>query len=334
MIHFRIFAEKTGGIMKTKLLLIAFVFVGLVLNAQVNKLSYHFENSLDESFGNGPTLKPLGDPGSFVLDTLNEISGKTKIVYRFAKNNGVQFNNASQFIKKTYTIEIYFVFDELSSWKRVVDWKNRKTDHGAYVYNGELNFYPYVYSGTAPVVAGEYTYYVITRDSTTNEVVLYTDAKQEITFTDNTDDAVTDTANVLNFFFDDLQVTGEASSGAVALINLYNYKLDTVAIKNNFNDLQGKVFGISEKQDKSFSAWPNPANGNLFVHLNSVPSGGTGQLTLYNTAGAAVVSQVVAAGSSPDRTLNVASLPDGIYLLKLQTSSGSDSRKVVIRHND
>ena len=136
-------------------------------------LRYHFENSLSEATGAGPVLTVLGNEGIYVLDTLNEISNKTKIVYRFEKNNGFQFDNSSNFIKKTYTIELYFVFDELTSWKRVVDWKNRKTDHGAYVYYGELNFYPYVYSDDAPVFAGEYTYYVVTRDSTTNLVKIY-----------------------------------------------------------------------------------------------------------------------------------------------------------------
>lgn len=106
---------------------------------------YNFENTLNEVSGLSPALAILGEQGSFVLDTLNEVNQNTKTVYRFTRNSGLQFNNvaAGNFLGDNYTIEIYFVFDELSSWKRVVDWKNRKTDWGAYVYYGELNFYHY-----------------------------------------------------------------------------------------------------------------------------------------------------------------------------------------------
>ena len=149
---------------------IIFALGTLFLQGQ-SVLRYNFNNSLVETNGVGPTMTVLGNQGVYEIDTLNEISGKTKTVYRFEKNSGFQFDNAASgnFLGSTYTIELYFVFDELQSWKRVIDWKNRKTDNGAYVYYGELNFYPYVYSGEAPVLPGEYTYYVVTRDGSTNK---------------------------------------------------------------------------------------------------------------------------------------------------------------------
>ena len=127
------------------------LFVSLVFSwhAEAQQvLFYNFENTLQEASGNGPELTVLGNQGIFEVVTLDEIEQKTKTVYRFEKNSGLQFNNvaAGNFVGEGYTIEIYFEFDELSSWKRVVDWKNRKTDWGAYVYNGELNFYNILYS--------------------------------------------------------------------------------------------------------------------------------------------------------------------------------------------
>ena len=79
---------------------------------------------------------PLDTMGMYVLDTLNEIGNQIRIVYRFRKNAGVQFNNtlAGNFLGQSYSIELYFVFDDLSSWKRVIDWKNRTSDHGAYIH--------------------------------------------------------------------------------------------------------------------------------------------------------------------------------------------------------
>src|ERR1039457_3869612 len=163
-------------------------------------LSYKFNNTLAESKGIGPTLTMLDSAGVFVLDTLNEVNGNTKTVYRFKKSSGLQFDNAlaGHFIDSTYTIELYFVFDELNGWKRVIDWKNRKTDWGAYVYYGKINFYNIVTSDTAPVAPGEYTYYVVARNGITKNIRMYTDAKTSLNFIDANDDGVIDTSNVLH----------------------------------------------------------------------------------------------------------------------------------------
>jgi len=194
--------------MKKTLLFLISLAIGISVSAQ-STLDHNFNNSLNEVNTAAPGLTVLGTQGNFVTDTLNEIAGSNKTVYRFERNNGLQFNNvaAGNFLGETYTIELYFVFDELSSWKRVVDWKNRKTDRGAYVYYGQLNFYPILYSGEAPVEAGEYTYYVNTRNAATKNVLIYTDADVKINFTDSNDDAVIDEDGILNFFYDDLAVT-------------------------------------------------------------------------------------------------------------------------------
>jgi len=61
--------------------------------------------------------------------------------------------------------------------------------------------------GEAPVEAGEYTYYVNTRNAAIKNVLIYTDADVKINFTDSNDDAVIDEDGILNFFYDDLAVT-------------------------------------------------------------------------------------------------------------------------------
>jgi len=311
------------------LLLFASIFAGL--NGQ-SVLRYEFSNSLNEKNGLGPTLTVLGNQGNFVLDTLNEISGKTKTVYRFEKNSGLQFNNAEadNFIGNNYSIEIYFVFDELTSWKRVVDWKNRKSDYGAYVYYGELNFYPFIYSDDAPVIAGEYTYYVITRDGTTNEVVIYTDADEEIRFTDNNGDALVDGDNVINFFHDDLAVPNEASSGAVALINLYNYVLDSNTVKQNFENIGGQVFSVNEyqKQSVGLEVYPNPAYNDALIDLSGFGNEAV-SISLYNTSGSSVFLQT--ATDTKAFRIDTSLLPEGFYLIRAESEHNTASQKLLIK---
>jgi hypothetical protein len=287
-------------------------------------LHYNFMNSLNEQSGAGPALTVLGNPGNFVIDTLSEIQGNNKMVYRFEKNNGLQFNNvaAGNFLGESYTIELYFVFDELTSWKRVVDWKNRKTDWGAYVYYGELNFYNILYSEEAPVVEDQYTYYVITRDGTSQKVLIYTDAEVKIDFTDTNGDALIDEDGVLNFFYDDLIVPNEAASGAVALLKLYNYALDSGEVKNNWNHIGGTVFGTTEViREQEIRVRPNPASSYFTIDLPESKTWDPVNLQIMNMQGQEVALMEVPGGQS---TLSVqtSSLARGIYYLRV--SSGHE----------
>jgi hypothetical protein len=301
-----------------------------LLQAQ-SVLRYEFLNNLDEKHGLGPTLTVLGNEGNFVLDTLNEINGNTKTVYRFEDNCGVQFNNAeaNNFIGTNYSIEIYFVLDELTSWKRVVDWKNRKSDNGAYVYYGELNFYPYEYSDDAPVIAGEYTYYVITRDGTTNQVLIYTDADEEITFFDEYSDALVDADNVINFFHDDLYVPNEAAPGAVALINLYNYVLDSAAVAQNFENIGGQVFSVKEirKADVPIRIYPNPAFESATIDISGFKSEPVA-VKIFNSSGLEVFNQNV----TPVKALaiNTTVFPEGIYMVRAESATMAASSRLVV----
>ena len=298
-------------------------------------LHYDFTNSLAEVNGNGPVLTILGDEGIYVEDTLNEVGSAKKWVYRFEANSGFQFdNNATGFsLGEDYTIELYFVFDNLSSWKRVVDWKNRKTDNGAYVYNGKLNFYPIATSGDAPVVAGEYTYYVITRDAETKELIMYTDAETYITFTDNSGEALIGEDNVLNFFHDDLIVQNEASSGAVAMLKLYNYTLDSTTIQNKYDDLAGNLFHIGEKNsiNTTIQTFPNPVSDHLNVDLSNFNGQETVTIRLVNTIGVTVYSAEADGGNQKSIILNTSEIKNGIYVLIIESESKHATGKVLVQ---
>jgi OOP family OmpA-OmpF porin len=319
--------------MKTIIIFLAASSFVFITKAQ-SVLRYEFQNSLNEKNGSGPALAVLGNTGTYVLDTLNEISGNTKIVYRFEFNSGFQFDNAAagNFIGDTYSIELYFVFDDLNSWKRVTDWKNRKTDDGAYVYNGQLNFYPYVYSTEAPVEAGEYTYYVITRDGT-GQLFIYTDADVEIDFMDSYGDALVDADNVINFFHDDLSVPNEASSGAVALLNLYNYVLDSNIIKENFENIGGQVFSINDirKSATRMTIYPNPAVERTTVDFSGFDDRHVA-VEIYNAAGIKLLRQTVDSSVDPRMEIHTSSFAEGIYLIKAESADYISSQKLVIIH--
>lgn len=315
-----------------------FLFIALFLSVLLqgqSMLHYDFNNSMLDVNGNGPELTVLGDIGFFEEDILTEVGSEKKWVYRFESNSGFQFDNiATAFsLGEAYTIELYFVFDNLSSWKRVLDWKNRKSDNGAYVYNGQLNFYPYAFSSVAPVVVGEYTYYVITRNAETEELLIYTDAETYIKITDTPGDALIDEDGKLNFFHDDLMVPNEASSGAVAMLKLYNYTLDSSTIQNNFDDLAGNIFSIGEKSsiNTNIQVSPNPASDKLNVDLGNFTGQETIALKLVNAIGATVLNAEVVGGSQKSIILNTKGIKSGIYILIAKSESRHAIGKILIQ---
>lgn len=205
--------------------------------------TYRFDNTFEEESGALPALKILGGKGNFEKESLPELNDQAHTVYLFEKNWGLQFDNkaAKGFLKDSYTIEIYFRFETLDSWKRVVDFKNRKSDNGCYIYDGKLNFYNFAVGIRAPVKANQYTHYIVSRDGITKLLKMYVDGESKVEFIDKNQQGVIDADGVLNFFFDDLIVKDEASAGAVAYIKLYDYVVPPTAIKQSYLNLEKNI---------------------------------------------------------------------------------------------
>lgn len=211
---------------------------------------YTFDNNLNEHGGVLPALTILGTSGSFVLESLPELGGLQKTVYQFDKNCGLSFDNhkANGLLSSSYSVEIYFRFSTLDSWKRVIDFKNRRMDNGAYIFNGKLNFYKIAVSELAPIRVNEYTHYILTRNAKDKVIKIYADGQLFIEFIDEDDLGVLNQFNQMNFFHDDLQVQNEASAGAVAYIKLFDYVISPDEAKSNFKDLK-KHITIVKKQE-------------------------------------------------------------------------------------
>jgi OmpA-OmpF porin, OOP family len=201
---------------------------------------YYFQNNFEEISGSLPALKILGKQGGFAEEPLPQLNNTRQTVYNFEKNCGLQFDNraAGGFIGKTYTIEVYFRFTMLDSWKRVIDFKSRRSDNGCYIYDGKLNFYNFALGTKAPVRPNKYTHLVVSRDGNTGLLKMYVDGDSRIEFIDRFNQGLISEEGVLNFFFDDLIVKDEASAGAVSMIKLYDYVKSPEAVKRDFLALE------------------------------------------------------------------------------------------------
>jgi hypothetical protein len=322
--------------MKKYTFILCFLFGSLFIQGQtVTELSYLFNNTLAENYGNGPNLIMLDSAGTFVIDTLYELGGELKTVYRFKKNSGLQFNNsmAGSFLDSSFSVELYFKFDELSGYRRVIDWKNRTSDYGAYLYSGELDFYPWAMADSETVFVDQYVYYVLTRNGLTKEVKIYSNAIKEVEFTDTDDDGVIDTSHVLNFYQDDLIAQGEASAGAVAMLDLYNYVLDSATIVHKFDSLQGRFTGIRGIGNTKAPVviYPNPVRDNITVDLSHLQASGPVNLAIISSTGRVVYKQTCEAGRSYRISTNSLSLPNGIYLVRVESGGSNFDQKFIVR---
>jgi hypothetical protein len=104
-------------------------------------------------------------------------------------------------------------------------------------------------------------------------------------------------------------------------IELANVDIDTTIIfvyDTNFTDIGLTVTGKDNlKENPGFTAFPNPVRDELTIYLEK----GGRDIRIYNVAGALLIQKTI---TSNDRnvTLNVSSIKAGIYVLRVQTSSG------------
>jgi hypothetical protein len=177
---------------------------------------YQLNGTLADALG-GPSLVPINAGGT---DGTIGATGFT-----FPTNSGLQLANGLA-NGGNYSIEMTFSFDEVSGWRRIIDFKNRATDTGLYDFFGGIQFYPFS-TGASIFTPGGMVNIIATRDATTNDFNVYAGGISilpgGVPLADLVGDAIFSTAgNLINFFRDDIPVPNEASSGFVDMIRIYD----------------------------------------------------------------------------------------------------------------
>lgn len=87
--------------------------------------------------------------------------------------------------------------------------------------------------------------------------------------------------------------------------------------------------GINEKElEQYFSAYPNPSSGEVFLSLALDVA--SADISVYNSIGEAVLTRKVAVPATKEIKLDLSNNPDGVYLVKIKTSEGTITKKIVI----
>lgn len=170
---------------------------------------YSLKGTFADSLG-GPSLT------QFAGGTLSSTG------FTFPTNQGLSLVGAIN-TAGPYSIEVVFSFDQITGYRRILDFKNRTSDSGLYSFNGNLNFYPAVNAATTTVAANTPVNVLLTR-SAAGAVNGYVNTALSFSFADTTGLGTTLT-NQLLFFTDDLVVPNEASSGLADRIRIFDQVL-------------------------------------------------------------------------------------------------------------
>jgi hypothetical protein len=198
---------------------------------------YEFTGSYRDARG-GPNA--TGNGGTFV--GADETAG-----LKFGANQGPTLTNVFG-NPATYSLELFFEFDFTSSYRKVIDFKNRSTHNGLYVSGGRFEMYGAAKSG-GTIAPNAFTHLVLTRDGVSKQTTAYVNGVQAFSFIDSGNVATFSAANgIAHLLRDDgLGGGGENSPGTVDFIRTYNQVLgasDIAALYNNGNPV--RIAGVPE----------------------------------------------------------------------------------------
>jgi hypothetical protein len=301
-----------------KTLLLALALLGSVASfAQNATYKYHLNGNLNEMYAKGPALtSPC--PGTYAAETL--LGTLSKMTYRFNKGCGLIYNDATKsFITPgTYTIEMYFKLDTTSGYTKLIDFDSLKQDAGLYNQSGKIVLYPNFTSLDSFVGPNSWTYVAISRDGPTNKMYVNANGKSAGNYTDNTNLYRLGLDKLLTFFMDDKGTGGEQSKGAVAMIQISNYVVDSNTIKTNYVKLKNTLDVEGIGAQNGVFVYPNPATRSVHV---AVAAGGS--YSVCDVAGRTVKKGELVRG---ENEIVVEGLNSGVYLLNLAGEDGVGGR--------
>ncbi|HMO14585.1 MAG TPA: PEP-CTERM sorting domain-containing protein [Pirellulaceae bacterium] len=152
--------------------------------------------------------------------------------YTFAASQGLSFVSGLA-DPGNYSIETIFHFNELTGYRKIIDFKDLTVDTGLYNISTQLTYY----GGGAAGAPGSFSpgvdvRLIVTRDSATNVFTAYINGNYILDFTDSSNLALANgPSNIIHFFMDDIATGGnEAAPGFVDLIRFYNAPLSAAEV--------------------------------------------------------------------------------------------------------
>ena len=187
------------------------------------RADYRFNNVLTSTIPGAPPLHDINRAATDNEFATENVDGVNRRVLQFPEANGLRLNNLHRIMRTVrYTIAVRMRFDTVTDYRRVLNFKPHTATHadtGVYILDNDLVFYNRAFPTTDSIDADEWVTVVLTR-AAHDTVRGYVDGVQQFAFVDHQNRTFIDSHSGLRFFRDD--GSGEASSGAVARIRIWN----------------------------------------------------------------------------------------------------------------
>lgn len=234
-------------------------FVTSLLLSKAQPLHEYFFNNIFTATAGGPTLTQnlacSAAAGSFGTQTITTSAGSCSVANVFCWNagGGLNYPNPS-YITNQYTIHLFFQFNTLSGWTRIIDFSNSTADAGFYLLGNCLNFYPNGNVGTCPFFnPGTYYLYSFVRNGTTGVIDAYINGTLFGTYNDagGTYRCATNTTPII-FFRDDNAVPCEVKSGCIKYASVTSATSTAAQINTVWTNICSIVLPIELGEFKAY----------------------------------------------------------------------------------
>ncbi len=99
---------------------------------------------------------------------------------------------------------------------------------------------------------------------------------------------------------------------------------------NRFNIVFQETLSTNDAAAQQFALYPNPATGGRFNLM--LPNAAEAAVTLYNTLGQAIATQVAASGQGAFSVTPQAPLTDGLYMVQITSGTNVYTSKIIVKN--
>ncbi|HPH81423.1 MAG TPA: PKD domain-containing protein [Flavobacteriales bacterium] len=299
---------------------------------QAQTLQEFFFNSNLNPTGNGNPLTELisctAAAGSYSQADITTSEGlcTNATAFCFGDGGGLSYPNSS--ITSQYSINLFFKFDALTGYSRVIDFSNSTADAGIYLLNNCLNFYPNGNIGTCPFFQPN-LYYLFTfvRNGVNNQISIYVNGTLFGSYTDSGNiyrPATTSTP--INFFRDDNAVSCENASGCIKYASVSSNVLSATQVDSIWQEICDIAF-IECEADISYDQSPYSVS---LTSPQPVTLDGNSNGIFSSTSGLSINPQTGAINPS----LSTPGTYEVTYTLDASCNNFSTTATVVIQANN
>ncbi|MGC3957332.1 MAG: hypothetical protein QM813_05045 [Verrucomicrobiota bacterium] len=190
------------------------------------RTDYQFQSNLVSSVGNPPPLAYV-NAGHYL--TNQTVDGVSRTVLRWPQGSGLMLQpSGGVFSSNNYTVVLLFKLETVGGYRRLFDAKNGSSEAGLYVHDSKLSYFGSTSDSAVCVTNNTWHQAVLTRNAANNQVAIYCDGVQRLSFTDSGNNAVI-SANNVRFFKDN---TSEDAAGWVARIRNFATALTPGEVAN------------------------------------------------------------------------------------------------------